>query len=161
MANAVLEIEKSKILVSQLISDETLSSLIDEANGISEKFSVPLNITSPVYNIRSYFDKGEIDVGSFTKELATKVSNKITADMKLRFSPGNMNVLTGIDALNPKSEKFVNEKIMCQLVDHYEADNVCINKTLLQTDVSKHKIQTSLPLPSTSDNVGINNSINP
>ena len=44
-ANAAHEIEMCKILVSQLTSDETLSSLIDEANCISEKCAVPLNIT--------------------------------------------------------------------------------------------------------------------
>ena len=74
-------------MISQLTSDESITSLIDEATSISVKCSIPLNITSPVYSLRSHFNTTEIDVNSFTKEFAKKVSEKITAEMLLRFSP--------------------------------------------------------------------------
>ena len=116
--NASHGIDMCKTLITQFKSDESLSSMMDEAKYISEKCFISLNITSPVYSIRSYINIGEIDVNRFTKEFATKVSEKITAEMLLRFPPDNMNILTGIDALNPKSANFLNEKLLCKLMDH-------------------------------------------
>ena len=55
-----------------------------------------------------------------------------------------MDILIGMDSLNPKSAKFLNEKLMCQLGDHYGADTLCINKNLLQSELRKYKRQTSL-----------------
>ena len=71
------------------------------------------------------------------------------------FSPENMGIMIGIDSLNPKSAKFLNEKLMHQLVDHYRSDNMCINKTLLQSDLRKYKSQKSLTY--VSGNVEISN----
>jgi len=53
LTNAAQEIELCKKIISQLTSDESLSSLIDEATSISVKCYIPLNITSPVYSLRS------------------------------------------------------------------------------------------------------------
>ena len=136
--NAAQEIELCKIMISQLTSDESITSLIDGATSISVRCSIPLNITSPVYSLRSHFSTTEIDVNSFTKEFAKKISEKITAEMLLRFSPKNMDILIGMDSLNPKSAKFLNEKLMCQLVDHYGADTLSLNKTLLQFWLRKY-----------------------
>ena len=83
--NAAQEIELCKKMISQLTSDESLSSLIDEATSISVKCSIPLNITSPVYSLRSHFNITEINANSFTKEFVKKVSEIITAEILLRF----------------------------------------------------------------------------
>ena len=76
--------------------------------------------------------------------------------MLLRYSPKNMDILIGMDSLNPKSAKFLNEKLMCQLVDHYGADTLCINKTLLQSELRKYKSQTSLTAVSGNVEISIN-----
>ena len=67
-----------------------------------------------------------------------------------------MDILIGMDLLNPKSAKFLNEKLMCQLVDHYGADSLCINKTLLQSELRKYKSQTSLTAVSGNVEISIN-----
>ena len=48
---AVHEIEMTKKLLEQLKSDGSLSSIIDEATVVSEKCSIPLNISSVQYQI--------------------------------------------------------------------------------------------------------------
>ena len=45
---------------------------------------------------------------------------------------------------------------MCQLVDHYGADSLCINKTLLQSELRKYKSQTSLTAISGNVEISIN-----
>ena len=127
-------------ILEQLKSDASLSSIIDEATVISEKFSIPLNITSPVYSIRSHIGTAEVSVRSFTKDFTTKMCNKILDEMLLRFPPESMIVLTGIDSLNPKSARFLEEKLLLQLVDYYGADTLQINRTLLIFEVRKYKL---------------------
>jgi hypothetical protein len=51
-----------------------------------------------------------------------------------------MAVLTGIDSLNPKSTRFLEEKLLLQLVDCYGENNLQINKTLLVFEVRKYKL---------------------
>ena len=85
-------------LLEQLKSDASLSSIIDEATVISEKCSIPLNITSPVYSIRSHIGTFEVSVRGFTKDFTTKMCNKILDEMLLRFPPESMIVLTGLIA---------------------------------------------------------------
>ena len=137
-SSAVHEIEMTKKLLEQLKSDASLSSIIDEATVISEKCSIPLGITSPVYSIRS--DVAEVNVKSFTRDFTTKICHKILDEMLLRFPPESMIVLTGIDSLNPKSAIFLEEKLLLQLVDHYGEDILQINRTLLIFEVRKYKL---------------------
>lgn len=139
-SSAVHEIEMTRKLLEQLKSDASLSSIIDEATVISEKCSIPLNITSPVYSIRSHIGTAEVNVRSFTRDSTTKMCNKILDEMLLRFPPESMIVLTGIDSLNPKSARFLEEKLLLQLVDHYGADTLQINRTLLIFEVRKYKL---------------------
>mgnify|MGYP002803991135 CR=1 FL=1 len=74
---------------------------------------LPLDITSPAYSIRS--DVGgtaEVNVKSFVRDFTTKICGKILDEMLLRFPPESMIVLTGIDSLNPKSARFLEEKLL-------------------------------------------------
>ena len=76
-SSAVHEIEMTRKLLDQLKSDASLSSIVDEATVISEKCSIPLNITSPVYSIRSHIGTAEVSGRGFTKDFTTKMCNKI------------------------------------------------------------------------------------
>ncbi|CAB4036428.1 zinc finger MYM-type 1-like [Paramuricea clavata] len=127
-------------LLEQLKSDESLSSIIDDATVVSEKCSIPLNVTSPVYSIRSHLGTTEVNVKSFTRDFTTKICNKILDEMLLRFPPESMTVLIGIDSLNPKSTRCLEEKLLLHLVDHYGENTLQINKILLVFKVRKYKL---------------------
>lgn len=139
--NAAEEIEMCKRLITSLKEDKSISSIVDEATTVSRKCAIPLNITSHVYNIRSHFSNTEVDVCKFTKDFVVKVCDKIAAEMLLRFPPESMVILKGMDALNATSSRFLDEQLLLQLVDHYGADALDLNKTLLQVEVQKYKLQ--------------------
>lgn len=130
-----------KTLLTVLKQDESISSTRDEAKAIGEKCAIPLSLTSPVYSIRSHFSDTEVDVSKFTKDFVVKVCDKISAEMLLRFPPENMVILKGMDSLNATSARYLDEQLLSQLVDHYSADILDLNKTLLQLEVQKFKLQ--------------------
>ena len=139
-SSAVHEIGMTRKLLGQLKSGASLSSVVGGATVISEKCSIPLNITSPVYSIRSHIGTAEVSLRGFTKDFTTKMCNKILDEMLLRFPLESMIVLAGIDSLNPRSARFLEEKLLLQLVDYYGADTLQINRTLLVFEVRKYKL---------------------
>jgi hypothetical protein len=139
--SAAQEIEMCKTLLTVLKQDESISSIRDEAKAIGEKCAIPLSLTSPVYSIRSHFSDTEVDVSKFTKDFVVKVCDKISAEMLLRFPPENMVILKGMDSLNATSARYLDEQLLSQLVDHYSADILDLNKTLLHLEVQKFKLQ--------------------
>ena len=74
--HAIHEIEMSKKLIATFKSEESITSLLNEANQISDKCSVTSNITSHVYSIRSHFQASTIDVTGYSKEFAAKVAKQ-------------------------------------------------------------------------------------
>ena len=70
-----------------------------------------------------------------------KACDKISAEMLLRFPPENMVILKGMNSLNATSAGYLDEQLPSQLVDHYGADILDLNKTLLQLEVQKFKLQ--------------------
>ena len=74
--HAIYEIEMSKKLIATFKSEESITSLLNEANQISDKCSVTLNITSHVYSIRSHCQASAIDVTGYSKEFAAKVAKQ-------------------------------------------------------------------------------------
>ncbi len=142
--SAAQEIDSCKTLITVLKQNESITSIIEEAKVIGEKCAIPLSITSPVYSIRSHFsdtEDSEFDVFKFTEGFVVKVCNKISAEMLLRFPPESMVILKGMDALNASSPKYLDEQLLSQLVDHYGTDTLDLNKTLLQIEVQKYKLQ--------------------
>ena len=140
-SSAAQEIQACKTLLTVLQQDESISSIIDQAKAISEKCAIPLTITSPIYSIRSHFSDTELDVYKFTKEFVVKVCSKILSQMLLRFPPEGLVILKGMDALNAASTLFLDEQLLSQLVEHYGADTLNVNKTLLELEVKKYKLQ--------------------
>ena len=61
--------------------------------------------------------------------------------MLLRFPPEGLVILKGMDALNAASTLFLDEQLLSQLVEHYGADTLNVNKTLLELEVKKYKLQ--------------------
>ena len=133
-SSAAQEIQACKTLLTVLQQDESISSIIDQAKAISEKCAIPLTITSPIYSIRSHFSDTELDVYKFTKEFVVKVCSKILSQMLLRFPPEGLVILKGMDALNAASTLFLDEQLLSQLVEHYGADTLNVNKTLLELE---------------------------
>ena len=150
-SSAAQEIQACKTLLTFLQQDESISSIINQAKTISEKCATPLTITSPIYSIRSHFSDTELDVSKFTKEFVVKVCSKVLSQMLLRFPPKGLDILKGIDALNAASTLFLNEQLLSKLLDHYGADTLNVNKTLLELEVKKYKLQFNPNTPSATN----------
>lgn len=141
---AAHEIEMVKILINNFKSEESVSSQMEEAQAISEKCSLPLHISSPVYSLRSYIEGSELDVDSYAKEFSTQIANKLNTEMNLRFPKESIELLKGMDGLNPKSSKFIDETSLLKVVDHYGAGTLNISKSLLSLEVRKYQLQIKL-----------------
>ena len=106
---AAHEIEMVKVLINDFKSEESVSSQIKEAQAISDKCSLPLHITTHVYSLRSYCEGSELDVENYAKEFSIQIANKLSTEMNLRFPKEGIELLKGLDGLNPKSSKFIDE----------------------------------------------------
>lgn len=141
-SNAIHEIEAIKCVLQRFKSGDYLSSLMEEASEISEKCSIPLNITLPIYTTRrnNLDTPAEINEITFTKQFTAKVSDLLLQQIELRFPPESRTVFLAMDSLNPLSSKYLDEKLLIQHVDHYGPTSLGINKTLLLFEVRKFKV---------------------
>ena len=60
----------------------------------------------------------------YSREFAAKVSNKMSSELLLRFSEESIEVLKGLDDLDTKSVKFLDEASLMKVVDYYGADKL-------------------------------------
>ena len=101
-----------------------------------------------------------MDVENYAKEFSIQIANKLSTEMNLRFPKEGIELLKGMDGLNPKSSKFIDETSLLKVVDHYGASTLNISKSLLSLEIRKYHIESKL-LPSTTTTVKMNPSSYP
>lgn len=100
-----------------------VTRIIEETKKICNDCSIPLNVTSALYETRSQSIEASQDAAAAmnvrVQSKVSRLANVVKGFFEARFSSATMKLLEGLDALDPTSDFYMSFETILPLLDHF------------------------------------------